>query len=259
MDNKFTVVIGAGPAGLAAAFKLCKHGKKVALLEKEALPGGMSATLSRGPIRYDLGPHAFYHISREVRDILDIVLAESPLTCKSRVASFFLKGRHVSYPLNILEQITSRNFSMKDAFLALSGYASARIKNIFVRNQPLTLQDFGYSVFGKYLYSMTLDKIYKKTWGIPTSLLSPCLGEHPSSKMNLIKLLSAAMRIKYDSYAALHNKFFYHPDGIGEPFLRLGSAIQRMCCRAARSIALYFKKTASVNLSGSITLYRRSH
>jgi protoporphyrinogen oxidase len=188
----------------------------------------MSATFSRGCIRYDLGPHAFYYLSGEVKGILDAVLEGSPLVYKSRAASFFIKGRHVSYPLKFFELIISRNFSVKDAFLALLGYASARIKNLFRKNQPRTLQEFGYSAFGRYLYSMTLEKIYKKTWGVSTSLLSPCMGEHPSSKMNLFKLLSAAMRIKDDSYAALYNKFFYHPEGIGEPFLRLGAKIQKM-------------------------------
>src|SRR5258708_6219456 len=49
------LVIGAGIAGLGAAFELQKHGKKVLVLEKERLSGGRMSTITVDGIHLDLG------------------------------------------------------------------------------------------------------------------------------------------------------------------------------------------------------------
>jgi protoporphyrinogen oxidase len=79
---KHVVVLGAGPAGLTAAYELCKQGYAVTVIEKEAQVGGISKTIEKNGYRFDLGGHRFYTKMPEVDAIWHEVLQDD-----------FLKGR----------------------------------------------------------------------------------------------------------------------------------------------------------------------
>ncbi len=59
-DAEHVVVIGAGPAGLTAALKLCDTGRSVTVLEATDQVGGISRTVERDGWRFDLGGHRFF-------------------------------------------------------------------------------------------------------------------------------------------------------------------------------------------------------
>ena len=54
------IIIGAGPAGLSAAYELSKSDKKIIILEKKNRVGGLAETKVFGEYRYDIGPHRFF-------------------------------------------------------------------------------------------------------------------------------------------------------------------------------------------------------
>ena len=60
------VIIGAGPAGLTAAYELSDSEKKVIVLEKKPQVGGLAETKVFGSYRYDIGPHRFFTKNKEV-------------------------------------------------------------------------------------------------------------------------------------------------------------------------------------------------
>ena len=75
-----SIIIGAGPAGLTAAYELSKTNKKVLILEKKNQVGGLAETKVFGDYRYDIGPHRFFTKNEEVYDLFAIrIIIDAPL------------------------------------------------------------------------------------------------------------------------------------------------------------------------------------
>ena len=60
MSTDPIVVLGAGPAGMSAAWRLSELGHKVVVLEKGTAVGGMGKTITVGKYAVDYGPHTFH-------------------------------------------------------------------------------------------------------------------------------------------------------------------------------------------------------
>ena len=64
------IAIGAGPAGLTAAYELSKNGAPVVVLESDPqYVGGISRTVNYKGFRFDIGGHRFFSKSREVEEL----------------------------------------------------------------------------------------------------------------------------------------------------------------------------------------------
>ncbi|MFN9549500.1 MAG: FAD-dependent oxidoreductase, partial [Pirellulaceae bacterium] len=71
------VVVGAGPAGLTAAYKLAQHGKSVLVLEQDdRYVGGISKTVQHRGFRFDIGGHRFFSKAKEIEDLWQEVLGD---------------------------------------------------------------------------------------------------------------------------------------------------------------------------------------
>ena len=74
---KNIAVIGAGPAGLTAAYLLCKDGHRVVVYEKDPkYVGGISRTESYMGYHFDIGGHRFFSKSKEVEDFWTEILGD---------------------------------------------------------------------------------------------------------------------------------------------------------------------------------------
>jgi len=60
------VIVGAGVAGLTAAYKLLEKGHEVIILEKKSDIGGLSRSFRYGSFIFDIGPHRFFTDRDEV-------------------------------------------------------------------------------------------------------------------------------------------------------------------------------------------------
>uniref|UniRef100_UPI001916C59C FAD-dependent oxidoreductase n=1 Tax=Cellulomonas citrea TaxID=1909423 RepID=UPI001916C59C len=70
-------IIGAGPAGLTAAYLLTKQGKSVAIIEKDDTSvGGISRTVEHEGYRFDIGGHRFFSKSQQVVDLWNEILPD---------------------------------------------------------------------------------------------------------------------------------------------------------------------------------------
>lgn len=58
-----TLIIGAGMSGLAAGIRLSHYEKKVLILEKHKLPGGLNSYYRKNSFNYDVGLHAITNFS----------------------------------------------------------------------------------------------------------------------------------------------------------------------------------------------------
>src|SRR6478735_8114118 len=92
-------IIGAGPAGLTAAYLLTKAGYSVAVLEKDRrYVGGISRTVEHQGFRFDIGGHRFFSKSKDVVDLWNEILPHDFIE-RPRMSRIYYEGKFYSYPL----------------------------------------------------------------------------------------------------------------------------------------------------------------
>src|SRR5205809_3289372 len=102
------VIIGAGPAGLTAAFQLEKDGVHSTILEGTDQVGGISRTVERDGWRFDIGGHRFFTKVQEVEELWHEILPDEDFLLRPRMSRIFYRGKYIDYPLramNALQQI----------------------------------------------------------------------------------------------------------------------------------------------------------
>ena len=93
------IIIGAGPAGLTAAYELSDSDKKVLVLEKKPQVGGLAETKVFDDYRYDIGPHRFFTKNQEVYDLFLNVLDKDAVEV-NRKLEYFSKIATLIIPLH---------------------------------------------------------------------------------------------------------------------------------------------------------------
>ena len=98
-------IVGAGPAGLTAAYLLTKAGKSVAIVEKDATyVGGISRTVEHEGYRFDIGGHRFFSKSQAVVDLWNEILPDDFIQ-RPRMSRIYYEGKFYSYPLRAFEAL----------------------------------------------------------------------------------------------------------------------------------------------------------
>ena len=120
------VVIGAGPAGLTAAFQLHKYGVSPTILEADDTVGGISRTAERDGWRFDIGGHRFFTKVKEVEAFWHEILPDEDFMLRPRMSRIFYEGKYYDYPLKIPNVL--RNLGLWEAFLCVASYLSVRIR-----------------------------------------------------------------------------------------------------------------------------------
>lgn len=160
-------VIGAGPAGLTAAYLLSKAGLPVVTWEADPnYVGGISRTVVYKGYRFDVGGHRFYSKSREVEDLWTEILPNDMLTC-DRLSRIYYQGKFYSYPLDLGEVV--ENIGKRRAALTLGSYLKAKL---FSSTRPDNLEDWVIRKFGGRLYQMFFKSYTEKVWGMPCREIS---------------------------------------------------------------------------------------
>src|SRR5215207_5523340 len=92
------VVIGAGPAGLTAAYVLARQGRAPLVLEMDAQVGGIARTAEYRGFRFDIGGHRFFTKVRAVQDLWRAMLGPDMLR-RPRLSRIYYGGKFFDYPL----------------------------------------------------------------------------------------------------------------------------------------------------------------
>jgi protoporphyrinogen oxidase len=152
-NSKTAIVIGAGIGGLFCAWKLCKNGYKVTVLEKQRVPGGLSSSIPLDGYKIDLGPHylTFEKDSKITEEIISLI-GESNLIKIDQIQNMYK-----SYFLgNIIDGFPTLNhvFLKHDKMVFLnagSDFIFSKIKSIFSKT-PKSGKNYLISIYGKFLY-----------------------------------------------------------------------------------------------------------
>src|SRR5271155_4525815 len=121
--NQQIVIIGAGPAGLTAAYEFAKHGRTGIVLEADAVVGGIARTVERDGYRFDIGGHRFFTKVTQIERLWGEMLGE-PMLNRPRLSRIYYKGKFYDYPLKAANAL--KNMGVFNAAACMLSYAKTR-------------------------------------------------------------------------------------------------------------------------------------
>ncbi len=192
--SRSIVVIGAGPAGLTAAYQLAKagHGAEVTVLEADTVVGGISRTVVRDGWRFDIGGHRFFTKVQAVDDLWFEILGAENFLRRPRQSRIFYRGKLYDYPLSAMNAL--RNLGPIEAVRCVLSYFWVRIRP--PRNRH-TLEGFVASRFGWRLYQHFFKTYSEKVWGVPASEISADWGAQRIKDLSLLRAIRDALTPKF--------------------------------------------------------------
>src|SRR5690242_9997250 len=160
-------IIGAGPAGLTAAYLLSKKGYSVSVIEKDAVyVGGISRTVELDGFRFDIGGHRFFSKSKEVVDLWNEILPDDFIQ-RPRMSRIYYEGKFYSYPLRAFEALG--NLGIWRSSLCMLSYLRWKM---FPKKDATSFQDWVVNQFGHKLFSIFFKTYTEKVWGMPCDEIS---------------------------------------------------------------------------------------
>ncbi len=205
-------IIGAGPAGLTAAYELIKHGYDVTILEKSQAIGGISQTVRYQGNRMDLGGHRFFSKDQRVMDWwADIMpLQGAPayddkalgrsvtltpggpdpekedrvMLTRTRVSRIYYNKHFFDYPISLkMETLKTMGFgtTLKVGFSFLAATLHKRPND--------NLENYYINSFGKKLYSMFFEGYTEKLWGRHPREIDASWGKQRTKELSIFGIL----------------------------------------------------------------------
>ncbi len=213
-------VIGAGPAGLAAAATLQQGGRALTLVEKQPQVGGLARTMRFDEdgllFRTDNGPHRFYSKNPDLYAFIEGVLGEHWIEVP-RCTRQFIDGRFYDYPIDLPQAL--RNIGPRRAARFLADYAAGRTRYGLLGQPVTSFEDHIVAHFGRGLGELNMINYTEKIWGIPASQIHPDwatqrikgLSLRETVKTSLARLLQADV----DGPRSMIDSFYYPDTGTG--------------------------------------------
>ncbi|MDD4069080.1 MAG: NAD(P)/FAD-dependent oxidoreductase [Candidatus Izemoplasmatales bacterium] len=253
---KNAILIGAGPAGLTAAYHLLKETDiHPILFEKSSMIGGISQTATYKENRIDLGGHRFFTKNREVMNLwqelmplqgapskddlllnrkrefpgnVDPEIAEDVFLVRNRVSRIFYLAKFFDYPISMKFQ-TFANMGLWRTIKAGFGYLYSAI---FKRKEN-NLEDFYINRFGKPLYSMFFEDYTEKLWGKHPKYISAEWGSQRVKGLSLSKAILSAITKPFKKKSvkvetSLIEEFYYPKKGPGQLYEKMAAKIIEM-------------------------------
>ncbi len=221
------VVIGAGPAGLTAAYELIEGGQRaIKIFDADAQVGGLSKTVVHHGNRIDIGGHRFFSKSDWVMrwwlDKLPIADDSDPATLKADGGHAFLayQGMRRALPLNAARTSGDASMLIRDRLsrilfggklfayplkidiatawklgpIACALYAASYIKARVFPRREATLEDFFINRFGRRLYLRFFKTYTEKVWGRSCTEISAAWGAQRIKGLSISRAISHALR-----------------------------------------------------------------
>jgi len=222
------VILGAGPAGLATAYFLCKRGlTSVLVLEKNQFVGGIAATFRHEDMLLDFGSHRVHPAcDDETFGLLKSLLGDDLLTRPRRGAIWFY-GRFIDFPLRI-GQVAS----------ALGPVEACALVASYLRTQLSQRERFGSKQaeetsetilvrrFGRRLYRLFYEPYTTKVFGLSPDMMSPEQARRRVRSESLLDVAKAALNIKKTSSGRPPTVFYYPKLGFGQVCQKLAEAVE---------------------------------
>ena len=255
------VLIGAGPAGLTAAYELLvRHqGYDVVILEKSDAIGGISKTVRHHGNRMDIGGHRFFSKDQRVMDwwqnvmplqgapalddlLLhrDVPLADGGpdpqredrvMLLRNRVSRIYYQGHFFDYPVS-LKWKTLKAMGLVTTLQVGFSY----LHSVFHKLPETSLENFYINSFGRKLYSMFFETYTEKLWGRHPRAISAEWGAQRTKGLSILGVLQDMFRRIFQSkqkrqlavQTSLIEEFRYPKFGPGQLWETVADDIKRL-------------------------------
>jgi len=207
---KKIAIIGAGPAGLTAAYQLAKEGISVELFEASDTVGGMAKTISLWDQLVDLGPHRFFSSDPRVNKIWLEVIGNN-YSMVSRLTRIYYKKTFFDYPLRAMNALFGLGVIQSTMCVVSYGYAK-----IFPAKDESTFESWVVNRFGNRLYTIFFKSYSEKLWGISCKSLDADFAAQRIKKLSLYEAIKAAVfKSSGGKHKTLVDEFAYPHQGAG--------------------------------------------
>ena len=254
-NRKTAIIIGAGPAGLTAAYRLLTETDiKPIVLEGSPYIGGISRTAVVDGNRMDIGGHRFFSKNEEVNALWEELMplqgkpsfddkklgVEKPLAengpdpetedrvmlLRNRISRIFFLRKFFDYPITLKPE-TFKNMGFKNTMRSGFGYIGSAIH----KKPEDSLENFYINRFGRPLYEMFFEDYTTKLWGRHPSQISADWGAQRVKGLSLMKavwnVLSKPFRPKDKVETSLIEQYYYPKFGPGQLWETLADEVKK--------------------------------
>jgi protoporphyrinogen oxidase len=207
------VVIGAGPAGLTAAYELARiEGVRITVVEADEVVGGISRTVAYKGFRFDLGGHRFFTkiapVQRMWREILGEEFIKVP-----RLSRIIYDGRFFDYPLRPMNALAG--LGLWNAVLIVASYLKWHYRPYPVEDN---FEQWVTNRFGRRLYEAFFKTYTEKVWGLPCTEIRAEWAAQRIQGLSLARgvLNAAALNKRSNDIKSLIHEFDYPRLGPGQ-------------------------------------------
>jgi protoporphyrinogen oxidase len=187
-EDPSVIIVGAGPAGLTAAYELLRLGIKSVVLERDAVCGGLARTINYKGYLLDIGGHAFFTkvpaVDRIWRDVLGDDLIDRP-----HLSSIYYQNRFFRYPVQALDAL--KGLGLRESLRCGLSYVLAQI----VPQKPETsFEAWVANRFGRRLYQIFFQTYTEKLWGMPCNKIQADWATQRIHGLSLLSVVWNAIR-----------------------------------------------------------------
>lgn len=222
MTKKRVAVIGAGPAGITAAYELTKAGFSVDVYEASDRVGGLSRTIDLWNQKVDLGPHRFFSNDSKINKVwLEVVGKDYRMV--DRLTRIYYKKKFYYYPLKPFDALFK--LGIGTAFVCVCSYFRQRISPT---KQDGSFETWVIGRFGYKLYSIFFKTYSEKLWGISCKELDEDFAAQRIKKLSLFEAIkNAVFKKKNTKHKTLVDQFAYPIGGTGMVYERMRDFVEK--------------------------------
>lgn len=140
------VIIGAGPAGLSAAYECIRQGEKPIVLDQADTVGGISRTETYNGYHFDIGGHRFFTKNKMIHQLWESIMGEDFLKVR-RLSRIYFNDRFFAYPLSFMNAVS--NLGLVESFMIVISYIKAQMSP---GAKDETFEQWVTNRFGRRLY-----------------------------------------------------------------------------------------------------------
>lgn len=218
---KKIAVIGAGPAGITAAYELAKQGVEVDVYEASDSVGGMSKSIKLWSQTVDIGPHRFFSNDTRINKIW-LEVAGRDYRMVNRLTRVYYKRKFFYYPVKLFDAL--KNLGIGEA--TVSAFSFLKEKIAPTKDQG-TFESWVTQRFGKRLYEIFFKEYTEKLWGIKCTDLDSDFAAQRIKKLSLWEAFKGAIvKGSAKKHKTLVDVFAYPIGGTGMIYERMAESIR---------------------------------
>ncbi len=221
MDERKVIIIGAGPAGLTAAYELTKFDLCPVVLEKQDKVGGLARTENYKGFHFDMGGHRFFTKVREVKEMWQEILRDDFLR-RQRLSRIYYNRKFFYYPLKPLNALAG--LGIWQSLLILTSYLRWQV---FPHQREDTFEEWVTNRFGKRLFETFFKTYTEKVWGISCSELRAEWAAQRIKDLSLRTALLSMFLKPQMTIRTLIDEFHYPRLGPGMMWNAVAEEVQR--------------------------------